>query len=68
MSERYTEMVRALVTPSLYRKIEQKADQQDLTISAHVRRILKLWHDPDAATVEACALVDSGVEYEVEEA
>ena len=65
MAGRYTEFVATLVTPDLAQKIDATARREGLSISAHVRRILTKWHDPDTETVRQ-VMVDPGVSYTTE--
>jgi hypothetical protein len=67
MSEQNTAKIETLVPPSLYAKVQTAAQNEGLSLSAHLRRLLIKWHAPDTATLalpeNRAILVDPGVEY-----
>ena len=55
------------VTKDLKERIYQAAEQQGLSVSAHMRRLATIWHQPDKMTLEYARLVDAPVEYKAGE-
>ena len=54
MPELNTVTLQTLVPKSLAQIVLQQSMDEGLSISAYVRRILTIWHDPDQGTVEKC--------------
>jgi hypothetical protein len=61
-------LLQSTVDEKLGAQIKDAAAREGLSVSAYIRRLLTLWHDPDPATLalpeNLATLVDPGVEYE----
>lgn len=78
MSELNTVTLQTLVPPSVAARVKAAADNEGLSISAHLRRVIIKWHDSDGETLRLCldqrrqwerdagCLVDPSMPYETE--
>jgi hypothetical protein len=60
-------LLQSTVDEKLGAQIKDAAAREGLSVSAYIRRLLTIWHDPDGETLRLAAnspiLVDPGVEY-----